>query len=232
MNIQELIWQLLRAGDHPHPDLLAAILARGEAAIEPLIAIVSDPEMYWDHRRGQPRWLPEIAMGLLGDLGAEAAIPILIELLDWRNMDERLEQVVATLARIGPAAIEPTKAAVLDRALDWYPRSLAAQSLVAQVYRDPERSQTLLEFLYDLVRDGPIESLDDKIVYTLLAQDLADLEGLDALDVVQAAFERGAIARDYFDWPDAETMCRNTSPALLERYAGDFLADYRDRFGR
>jgi hypothetical protein len=64
VDIQELIRQLLRAGDHPHPDLLAAILACGEAAVAPLIAINSDPEMYWDRRRSQPRWLPEIVMGL------------------------------------------------------------------------------------------------------------------------------------------------------------------------
>jgi hypothetical protein len=36
MGLQALIQQLLRAGDHPHPDLLAAILACGEAAVEPL----------------------------------------------------------------------------------------------------------------------------------------------------------------------------------------------------
>jgi len=232
MDIQELIRQLLRAGDHPHPDLLAAILACEKAAVEPLIAIISNPEMYWDRRRGQPRWLPGIAMGLLGDLQAEAAIPILIELLTWRNMHERLEQVVAALASIGPAAIEPTKTVVLDRALDWFPRSMAARSLVAQVHRNPEGSQTLLEFLCHLVSHGPIESPDDRIIYTLLAHDLADLQGLGALDVIQAAFERGAIDRFYLDWPDAETMCRNAAPDLLRRYTGDFLAAYRTQFGR
>jgi hypothetical protein len=232
MDIQALIQQLLRAGDHPHPDLLAAILACEEAAAEPLLAIISDPEMYWDRRRGQPRWLPEIAMGLLGDLRAEAAIPTLIELLKWHSMHERLEQVVTTLVSIGPAAIEPAKSVVLDRTLGWFPRSMAAQSLVIQVYRNPDGSQTLLQFLCDLVSRGPIESPDDRIIYTLLAHDLADLQGLGALDVIQAAFERGAVDRFYLDWPDAETMCRNAAPDLLQRHTGDFLATYRAQFGR
>jgi hypothetical protein len=109
---------------------------------------------------------------------------------------------------------------------------MAAQSLVIQVYRDPKSSQALLHFLSDLVSHGPIESADDRIIYTLLAHDLADLQGLGALDAIQAAFERGAIDRFYQDWPDAETMRRNAAPHLLRRYTGDFLAAYRAQFGR
>jgi len=187
--------------------------------------------MYWDDMRNQPRWLPDVAVGLLGDLRAEAAVPTLIELLAWQNMDQRLEQVVDTLARIGPAAVEPTKAAVLDRSLGWYPRSLAALSLVAHIYRDPENTQPLLEFLQGLLRHGPIEHPDDKAVYTLLVHNLADLQGMDALDAVQSAFERGAIDEFYLDWPDAETMCRKGDPWLLESFAIDFLPDYRAQYG-
>jgi len=228
----KLIRQLIRSGDRPHPDLLAAILACEEEAIEPLIAIVSDPRMYWDAVRGKPRWLPEYAMGLLGDLRAEAAVPILIELLGWQNMDSRIEQVVDTLARIGPAAVEPTKAAVVDRPLGWYPRALAAQALVAQVYMKQKGSETLLKFLHTSLLKGPIECPDDRIVYAMLAQDLADLQGMDALEVIQAAFQRGAVDRDYIDWPDAETMCRNATSAFLQPYAVDFLSDYRSQFSR
>jgi hypothetical protein len=88
----------------------------------------------------------------------------------------------------------------LDRSLPWYPRAMAAMALVAQVYKDPERAKALFEFLRDLVRHGPVESPDDTIVYTLLAQDLADLQGLDALDVIQAAFQRGVINKEYLGW--------------------------------
>jgi hypothetical protein len=109
---------------------------------------------------------------------------------------------------------------------------MAAQSLVIQVCRNPDGSQTLLQFLCDLVSRGPINSPDDRIIYTLLAHDLADLQGLGALDVIQAAFERGAVDRFYLDWPDAETMCRNAAPDLLRRHTGDFLAAYRAQFGR
>jgi hypothetical protein len=171
-------------------------------------------------------------MGLLGDLCAEAAVPILIELLDWQNMDERLEQVVDTLARIGSAAVEPTKAAVLDRSLGWYPRALAAQALVAQVYMEPEGSETLLEFLHALLLQGPVECPDDRIVYAHLAQDLANLQGMDTVQTIRAALQRDAIDRAYIDWPDAEAMCRNADQRFLQRYAIDFLSDYRSTFGR
>jgi len=230
--VGDLIQRFIQAGDHPHPDLLADILACGEAAVEPLIAVVGDPKMYWDDVRGRPRWLPEFAMGLLGDLRAAAAVPTLIELLSWQNMYERLDQVVDTLARIGLPATEPLKATVLDRSLDWYPRALAAQALVAQVYMETEDSDTLVEFLHDLLIQGPVECPDDRILYALLAQDLADLLELGAVDVIQAAFERDAIDRDYIDWPDAETMCREATPHFLERYTVDFLSDYRAKFGR
>lgn len=230
--ISRLIRRFIQSGDRPHPDLLTDILACGEAAIEPLIAIISDPKMYWDDIRGKPRWLPGYAMGLLGDLRAEAAILTLIELLDWQNMGERLEQVADTLARIGPAAVEPAKAAVLDRSLDWYPRSMAAQSLVARVYIEPGGSEALLEFLRCLLLHGPVECPNDRIVYALLAQDLADLQGMEAVDAIRTAFQRGVIDRDYIDWPDAETMCQNADQRLLRRYATDFLPDCRSEFGR
>lgn len=230
--INRLIRQFIQSGNRPHPDLLADILVCGEAAVEPLIAIIGDPKMYWDDARSKPRWLPEYAMGLLGDLCAEAAVPMLIELLGWQHMDNRLEQVVDTLARIGPAAVEPTKAAVLDRSLGWYPRALAAQALVAQVYMESEGSETLLEFLRALLLQGPVECPDDRIVYALLAQDLADLQGMDAVETIRTAFQRGAIDRAYIDWPDAEAMCRNADQRFLQRYAIDFLSDYRSTFGR
>jgi hypothetical protein len=63
--INTLIQQLIRSGNRLHPDLLADILACGEAAVDPLIAIIGDPEMYWDDVRNQPRWLPEYAMGMI-----------------------------------------------------------------------------------------------------------------------------------------------------------------------
>lgn len=230
--VNRLIQQLIRSGNQPHPDLLADILACGEAAVRPLMAIISDPSMYWDDVRDQPCWVPEYAMGLLGDLRAEAAVPILIELLGWQNMDQRLEHVVDTLTRIGPAAAGPTKAAVLDQSLGWYPRAMAAQALVAQVYMGVEGSEALLEFLRGLLHQGPVECADDRIVYTLLAQDLADLQGMDAVETIQAAFERGVIDRDYIDWPDAEAMCQNAAPDMLQRYAVDFLSNYRSKYGR
>jgi len=228
--INRLIQQLIQSGDRPHPNLLADILACGEAAVEPLLTIISDPKMYWDDTRGQRYWLPEYAMGLLGDLRAEAAVPVLIGLLDWQNMD--VEQVVYALARIGPAAVEPTKAAVLNRSLGWYPRALAAQALAAQVYMEPEGSETLFEFLHTLLFQGPVQCPDDRILYAQLAQDLADLQGMDAVETIRAAFQRGAIDRDYVDWPDAEAMCQNADPSFLQRYAVDFVSGYRSKLGR
>jgi hypothetical protein len=98
--VNQLIQQLVQSGDSPHPDLLADILACGEAAVEPLIAIASDPRMYWDDIQNRPRQLPAYAISLLGDLRAETAIPALIKLFYWPDMGEGLELVVSTLARI------------------------------------------------------------------------------------------------------------------------------------
>jgi hypothetical protein len=181
--------------------------------------------MYWDDIRNRPRQLPAYAISLLGDLRAKTAIPALIKLFYWPDMGEGLELVVSALARIGPAAVEPSKAVVLDRSLTWGPRSMAALSLVVQVYKDPEYTHELLEFLRDLLRSGPVEVPDDKIVYTLLAHNLGDLQGIEALDAVQAAFQRGVIDEFYLDWPNAEMICQNGAPHLLQRYTIDLLSD-------
>jgi hypothetical protein len=216
-DIDRLIEQLIRADSRRRPDLWADILACGDVAVEPLVAIILDPEMY---RRGR---LPEYAVGLLGDLRSEAAIPALIEMLRWQGMRERLERVIGALVRIGPAVAEPLKSVALDRSLRWYPRSLALGGLAALVYAVPESTQEILEFLQALLVSGPVECPDDRIIYTMLAQDIADLQGMDGLEAIQVAFQRGAIDRDYLDWPDAETMCRNATPRFLRRYTVDFL---------
>jgi hypothetical protein len=228
--IGELTDRLVRSADWPSPRLLSDILACGEEAIDPLIAIIRDPDMYWDLVQGGPRWTPEIAMGLLGDLHAQAAIPDLVKLLYWKDMDHRFEHVVDTLARISPAVVEPVKAVALDRALRWYPRAMAVSVLVIQVYVDPEGTQELLGYLRDLLRHGPIDSPEDRIFYAMLAQDLADVQGMDALDVILAAYERNAIDEEYTDWPDAETMCQNATPDLLARRTADFLSNYQADF--
>jgi hypothetical protein len=219
----ELVDTLVRATDWPSPQLLSDILDCGDAAIEPLIDIIRAPEVHWDDRREAPSYAFKIALGLLGDLRAEAAIADLVELFYCDYLGYTLERVVHTLARIGPAVVEPVKAVAMDRTLAWYPRSLAASVLVVRVYMDPPRSQALLAYVRDLVHHGPVEGPEDRIFYTMLAQDLADLQGMEALDVIQAAYARDAIDEDYVDWPDAEAICRNPAPDLLALYTGDFF---------
>ena len=226
--IGELIGRLVRSTDWPSPSLLSDILACGKEAIDPLIAIIRDPDMYWDLVQGGPRRTPEIAMGMLGDLRAQAAIPDLVKLFYWVDMDHHcLERVVNTLARIGPAVVEPVKAVALDRSLRWYPRAMAISVLVVRVYTDPEGTQELLGYLRNLLRYGPIDSPEDRIFYAMLAQDLADAQGMDALDVILAAYERDAIDEEYVDWPDAEAICRNARPDSLARRTADFLSNYQ-----
>ncbi len=96
--------------------------------------------------------------------------------------------------------------------------------------QSPAGSETLFEFLQNLLRQGPIECPDDKVVCAFLAQDLADLQGIDAVGAIRAAFQRSAVDMAYVDWPDAETMCQNANPGFIQGYAIDFLSDYRAQF--
>ncbi|MCP4541315.1 MAG: DUF1186 domain-containing protein [Chloroflexi bacterium] len=230
--MNSLIQQLIQPGNLPHPDLLADILTCGDAAVEPLIAIISNQKVYWYDAQGWPRWLPSYAIGLLGDLRAKAAIPVLVELLRRQGTGDLCDQVVDALVRIGPAAVKPLKAVVLDRSLGWPPRSHAIRALVGLIHRGMKDSETLLEFLQSLLVHGPANHPDDRSVYAFLAHDLADLQGMDAVETIRAAFQRDAIDPVYIDWPDAETMCQNASPDLLRRYTVDFLSDYRTKFHR
>src|SRR3954447_24696848 len=79
---QALVDRMVDAGEWPEPELLEAIVARGEEAVGPLIEVARQD------RHGWPEEAPVChAIGLLGELRTPAALPAYVDVLRRYDSD-------------------------------------------------------------------------------------------------------------------------------------------------
>jgi hypothetical protein len=155
-DVRALVEKMIEAGQIPEPELLEQIAAAGEAAVEPLLAILRSKTHGW------PEEAPlHHALGLLQVIRHPAAIPELVEIVK-HYPGESGEEATDTLACYGEGIFDTVLSLATDPALRDYPRSYA----ITAARRVAGANPTLRARLCDVIR--PI--LHDAIERELQAQ--------------------------------------------------------------
>jgi hypothetical protein len=118
--------QLRKTGERLPQALREKILALGQAAVRPLIALVEDPEAALETAPGGG-WPPIHAVTLLTELGAVEAVEALLRALVLSNwMDILHDRILVHLPKLGAAVLEPALAALARTTTADVHRSLCA----------------------------------------------------------------------------------------------------------
>ncbi len=166
---QTLVDRMLAAGEWPEPALLEAIIAAGDSAVGPLIAVLRT------YPRGWPQEARlEQAMGLLGTLRHPDAIPELIEVIR-RYPEDTGESAARVLSSFGAIAFEPVFEFCRDPAVSGYARTHAVSAAFNTSGNDSARRARLADFLRPLLADA-IERfrLESKLLETAESDNLDD----------------------------------------------------------
>ncbi len=145
---QALVDRMLAAGEWPEPALLDEIIAAGEAAVAPLIAVLRT------YPRGWPQEARlEQAMGLLSTLRHPDAIPELIEVIR-RYPEDTGESAAMALSSFGAIAFEPVFDFCRDPAVTGYSRTHGVSAAFNTAGDDSARRARLADFLRPLLADA------------------------------------------------------------------------------
>jgi hypothetical protein len=217
-DVNDLIQQLVVAGEWPAPDLLQAIIDQGEAAVAPLIAILDDKDSV----------AHEYAAQLLVSLNAKQAIPAIARLFYWYEFDI-LELYAEVLGAYGAAALDAALGLVADPQLDWYQHAMASEAAKQAAGSDPvlqaRVAAVLREQLASLIPRAATFTDDDYDAVGWLISDLADLADPEARALIDAAFEAEIVESSIIDRGDVERIYRRREPPRPG--LGDWLAHYR-----
>ena len=224
---QDLVDQMVEAGEWPEPALLEAIVARGDEAVGPLTEILGRDLHGW------PEEAPlNSAIGLLGDLHARSAIPALLDLYR-RYDDESLEVLSETLGLFGAEVIEPLLAIARDRTLARYARVTAVNAARAAAVDDPALrariTVVLREVLADCLTRADNPEDDDVYMVTSLVMDLVEFDDPLAHDLIHAAYESG-LAETWFLGEEQELKKLAGRGNRQPPARSTFLQKYREQY--
>ncbi|NLD71138.1 MAG: DUF1186 domain-containing protein [Chloroflexi bacterium] len=203
-----LVGTLYTCGEWVLPAVIEGIIASGELAIESLEELIrSDIE-----GKGVTYSGLIFAVRLLGRLGSEGSVPVLIDLL--RHYDEYiLDDIARALGTLRPSAVEPSLALVADRELSWYQRGAAIEAAMEAARGDValvERVRTALKAeLEALISRSAEVTEDEEAVGAQIVSALADLGNLEDWPLVEAAYDAGVVEDEYIDRETSEGVFSN-----------------------
>jgi len=192
LSIQELLSKLEELGDQVPLELPQAILAKELEAVMPLCDVLKSKH-YWE-AEGNKQWMPVHAVKLLGMLADPRALPHLVDALilacevgDYLIM----EDLPTIFGRIGPPAIPLLEEFIHAHKGDnefWYPRSTAADGLLAIAMHHLHEQERILTFLHELFSEE-----DDEEFLEFAAKSLLKFSDPSSISVLEKAFDRGII---------------------------------------
>ncbi|HET7231843.1 MAG TPA: hypothetical protein VFJ16_17660 [Longimicrobium sp.] len=172
-----------------------------------LIRLLLDEKVFWADPDSVEVWGTMHIWRALGQLRAEAAIEPLLEVMGWDDeADWSLDEIPRVLGMIGPAALEPVRAALARLALDeetrWIVAASAANALEEIGKRFPEARSAVVDALQRQLRWW---ARQDEDLNASLVSSLVNLRAVEAAPVIEEAFSAGAV--DEFlvgDWEDVQ----------------------------
>jgi len=214
--------------------------------IAELIELVADEALRWEDEGEedvQPQWYAQIhAWRALGQLKAEQAIPALIGILhqaDDYDDEWAGEELMGVFTMIGPAAIQPLAAYLVDTGNKPYARGVAGEALKEMAEAYPER------------RDGCVAGLaaalqlyehNDETLNGFIIFDLVDLKAVEHIGLIEEAFEKEKVnKRVGGDFEDVQIELgllkeRKTPPprdpyfdGLMKRYEQELMRGEQSR---
>ncbi len=223
-----LVQKLVAAGEWPDPKLLQAILDEGDAAVDPLLAVVRG------HAHGGAAEASlSFAFCLLGSLGTAAVVSDLIELL--RHYDnETLQDVARTLGLLGPAAVEPALAVLRQPDVPPSQRAAASDAAVLAAGNDPALrarvAATMRELLAGFVARADELGPEDRKMLTVLVEDLTNLADPQSRPLIDQAFEAGLVVTQVLRQKDVDDFYREGPEELPRPDPRAWLEEYQDLY--
>jgi hypothetical protein len=187
--------QLLKLGRPESPWLDYPAMGLSRADVPSLIRLMQDDDLRfmeepedWPNDEDLPEWYAGIhAWRALGQLKAEEAIPAILEIFpqidddnDWLSSDS--DEI---FAQIGPAAIAPLRAYLLDETKGIYSRGTAGETLKGIALRHPETRADCVGILVDAL-EGYLEQ--DEGLNAFLISDLVELNAVEHIELIEQAF--------------------------------------------
>jgi len=199
MPTADLLSLLIQEEDRVTRQHIEELVRRGEEAAEPLRAILTN-EDYWYEGQGGDYWMPFHAIAILSAIPDEKALPGLIDMLPhayFSNHDWVFEILPASLAQFGEQAVEP-----LMGFIDQYRGAYRDNPDYSNCRHDCSAALTRIALENDVSRDritsfvcglftNPEE--DDKMFLSLSAAHPVALDGDRGVNALEAAYRRGAI---------------------------------------
>ena len=163
-----------------------------DAHIPDLISMLQDPALGWN-AKDPLCWAPVYAWRLLGMLKAEAAIqPLLgrLQLLADHHDEWAIEELPDVFGMIGAAAIEPLSDYLADPSHGEWPCIIASDALSKIGELNPDQRDLAVAGLTKALQNFA-ENLE--IVNAYIVGELAELQAVEAVDLVQRAYEAGRV---------------------------------------
>lgn len=177
------------------PDYLA--LGFGPEDIPELIRMATDPAFYREEASDAEFFASLHAARTLGQLKAEvAAEPLLTVLAISPDNEWFHEDMIRIYGMIGPAAIPALSAFLNEPNHDIYDYASVANSLAEIARKHPEARPEAVGVLTQKL--SQFEQNDEEM-NAFLISDLADLKEVDALPLIEQAFEADKVDTSYID---------------------------------
>lgn len=196
LSVDDLVRQLQRVGLRPSERLAQNIVAQGEAAVEPLLALARDTESLHGDEPGC--WGPIHALRLLGELRPVGMVVPLLELLPVtrESTDDRAtlvwaQEVPQLVGRIGEPALEPLKAFFADASRTTVARGAAAHALAYAAANDPELRPMVAAWLREQLAAATETDLAGYLVLVLSQFGVPESYG-----EIMAAYREGRVSRE------------------------------------
>jgi hypothetical protein len=245
-----LVAKMVEAGEWPEPEILEQIVAAGDAAVEPLIAILRSKPRGWDEET--PLYN---ALQLLESIHAPAAKSALIEIIKSYDSDI-LSAAARALTGCGADAFELLLERCRDRSFRGYRRAAlitaardaagddqVSRARLADVMRSilaemMERLRTEKKNGSDedpLDHEDPedVESADEPSVYEEIAFVIEDLAGIAdpmARDLIRTAFDENMVETYVIGEQDVEELYETGGDSGARSGAHDWLRAYRKSY--